>query len=502
MVAVQKVESIRELCPSLEIAMDVGATEPVDRLLGIADEDKAAGLSPKRLLGVDAAQQAQLSRRSVLALVDHRHWILSPKRRGGARRRLQALDRLAEEVIEGPGPAMALDQRQPVPDPAQGMAPQDRRGLRDRIQLPDQRFDFRGPCRELIGRLRTRSRLVQVEQTLGGQTQADPLQPGAPQVDPLQPNRTALTPTANLVTPPIDRDDAIAQDVAAEQACIGLQFGVEPTADVIDTVDPMGLEARQGLRPVLSLCGNRLLQVLLRRQRRCARPSQAHSVLEDRLQSLRLCGEIRNRLHGDSVEWVHLLAPIVPDNSSQPGLIGLQQPLGCGLPHGKQVLREQALDPCIDGHHRSFVHAVGRLAQEPRRLRPLGAMGIPRSNGLQEPVLGIRRCRPLQDEMRLHEATPDSIDQLLGGRPGEGEHQNVSRPKGAQLRAVQSEHQAHVEAGDCPGLAGAGAGLDQVLAVQRQRHDIQRLGHAPPPESSFKTETTRTWRFHQSKKGP
>ena len=43
-------------------------------------------------------------------------------------------------------------------------------------------------------------------------------------------------------------------------------------------------------------------------------------------------------------------------------------------------------------------------------------------------------------------------------------------------RAAMAQHQPHVQRGDGPGLAGAGAGLDQARAVQRERQRRQLIG--------------------------
>jgi hypothetical protein len=57
---------------------------------------------------------------------------------------------------------------------------------------------------------------------------------------------------------------------------------------------------------------------------------------------------------------------------------------------------------------------------------------------------------------------------------------------GADSRfAAVAQHQPHVQRGDGPGFAGAGAGLDQARAVQResQRRELIGGAHAAPSGS-------------------
>jgi hypothetical protein len=143
----------------------------------------------------------------------------------------------------------------------------------------------------------------------------------------------------------------------------------------------------------------------------------------------------------------------------------------------------------VDGVDGGFVHPLRG------GLQTLGAAGALLGFAVIVEQLGEHRVagfgvRVGEQAGGFGEAVADTLAQFLGGRFGEGHHQDFRR----QQRPVEgvvvvpvvavAQHQAQVEGGQGKGLAGAGAGLDQPGAVQREG-DRQRSFsvHAGSPGS-------------------
>ncbi len=147
------------------------------------------------------------------------------------------------------------------------------------------------------------------------------------------------------------------------------------------------------------------------------------------------------------------------------------------------VLFQHPLAEAVDGEDGRLVHlpfggqqATGRQLVILHLLQQLGQQGIaalPAHKG----------------EARLVDATADPPAQLGGGRLGKGHHQDLGHRQGPLVgagltgvfpffneRAV-AQQEAQIEAGDGVGLAGAGRGLDQPLAIEGKTQGIERIGH-------------------------
>ena len=144
------------------------------------------------------------------------------------------------------------------------------------------------------------------------------------------------------------------------------------------------------------------------------------------------------------------------------------------------MLAQHALAPGVDGVNRRFVHGLGRRGQAPGGLGTLGTCRVGDQQALQQAVLRRRLLHTPEAAGRLQKPRADAVAQLAGGGAGEGHHQDLRRPQRAAKAAVgpaMAQHQAQVERGNGPGLAGAGAGLDQPAAPQRQAQGVQGLTH-------------------------
>ena len=75
----------------------------------------------------------------------------------------------------------------------------------------------------------------------------------------------------------------------------------------------------------------------------------------------------------------------------------------------------------------------------------------------------------------MHQPCTNAVAQFLTGRFGEGDHQDFRRHQwpgkavvalsGSIVWLAVTQHQAYVEQGDSEGLAGAGAGFNQLAAA-------------------------------------
>ena len=151
------------------------------------------------------------------------------------------------------------------------------------------------------------------------------------------------------------------------------------------------------------------------------------------------------------------------------------------------MLAQHALAPGVDGVDGRVVHAFGRHGQAPGRAFTGRAFRVGLAQRVQEAVVGRRFGLATKALHGLDQAPAYAIRQLARGRAREGHDEDVGRHQrpleGRAADAVQAalampQHQAQVERGDGPGLAGAGAGLDQAAAPQREALRVEHMaGH-------------------------
>ena len=141
------------------------------------------------------------------------------------------------------------------------------------------------------------------------------------------------------------------------------------------------------------------------------------------------------------------------------------------------VFAQHALAPGVDGVHGRVVHGLRRQRQAMRGLLAQLAFGVFASELIQEGVVGFDH---VPEHLRgLGQPCADAVRQLAGGGAGEGHDQHVLRQHGAHrcgaILAV-AQHQTHIERGNGPGFARAGAGLDQVAATQGEGVGMEGVG--------------------------
>ena len=203
---------------------------------------------------------------------------------------------------------------------------------------------------------------------------------------------------------------------------------------------------------------------------------------------------------------VDLGAPeIVGSLRQQPGFVGTQlivEPAAAV----KRMRVQHALAPGVDGVDRCLVHRLGGHRQLPGRRLTRGAARVVGQQRLQHAVVGLGPLLSAKAACGLDQAGADAVRQLPGGGAGERHDQDLRRPQRAAVGGnPMAQHQAQVQRGDRPGLAGAGAGLDQPAAPQRQVQWVQIVGSShssiASPEGCA-TLTTRTPLSTQRSSGP
>ena len=147
------------------------------------------------------------------------------------------------------------------------------------------------------------------------------------------------------------------------------------------------------------------------------------------------------------------------------------------------MLAQHALAPGVDGVDGRVVHAFGGHGQAPGGLLACRAFGVGLQQGLQQAVVCGHRPLATEAGHGFDQAGADAVGQLARGCAREGHDQDVGRHQGPPegLRAAVPQHQAQVEGGDRPGLAGAGAGLDQAAAVQGKVGGVEYMAHVSCP---------------------
>ena len=148
----------------------------------------------------------------------------------------------------------------------------------------------------------------------------------------------------------------------------------------------------------------------------------------------------------------------------------------------QRVLAQHAQTPAVDGRNRRVVQQIGRQRQPPRRLFAAQAVGCVQA-GQQTQAEGVGfggRGVAAQPVGQAGQPLADAVAQLAGGGFGKGHHQNLAGAQRRQPRAIVravAQRQPHIQRGQGVGFAGAGAGLNQPAAGQRQGQGVQRLAH-------------------------
>ena len=199
---------------------------------------------------------------------------------------------------------------------------------------------------------------------------------------------------------------------------------------------------------------------------------------------------------GIAVQREDEVAPVVAHGVGQQFAFVGQAAFGRRLAAVERVLQQHALAPAMDGEHGGLVHPLRGEFEAARGGGARVLVGIVGDQREQE-VVGLALAA--ERGGGLGQARADAFAQFRGGGPGERHHQDL---RGQQGRAAAvAQHQAQVQRGDGPGLAGAGAGLDELDAGQRQAQGIQRCGraHAAPPSPRTLSNSGR-YRCSQSAK--
>ncbi len=190
---------------------------------------------------------------------------------------------------------------------------------------------------------------------------------------------------------------------------------------------------------------------------------------------------LQQRARGRRIQRVVVPTPVVVQHALLQVLqVGLQR-LREQAAAAHRVLAQHAPGPAVDGVDGGLVHPLRGGAQAVRAGEPLvGRIAVAQRG---QHVAGLRRGFAGEHARRFGQPGADALAQLLRGGFGEGHDQDLGRrerPREGAARLAVAQHQAQVEQRDRVGLAGAGAGLDQARAVQREAQRVQRLraGHA------------------------
>ena len=210
-----------------------------------------------------------------------------------------------------------------------------------------------------------------------------------------------------------------------------------------------------------------------RRRRGVEQVDVGEQAVECRQQRLR-AGPPQDHLRrqGD-VERCEKRAPVIA-HRCQPllalvGLEGLREQAATV----EGVFAQHAVAPAVDRRHRRLVHPFGG------ELQPARAAGVLRGRvgGTQFAQQRVDRLVIGAESLGgLGQPRPDALAQLLGGGLGKGHDQDLGRrqrPRAGAAIAV-AKHQTQVQRGNRVGLAGAGAGLDQPAADEREGERIER----------------------------
>ena len=506
-VGAQRVMPPRRGAPRLQVGVDVGAAKAVNGLLGVANQEQAAGVVwltgcisiqayRQFLFAADAIHRIEhgpLDGVGVLKLVDHGHRELAAdalgQHRAVARRegRVQAAQHVvkaqlgAAQLFSGqraadvPGGVrhqlrletrqigmgvLAIGHSQPGVDGHEGRV---RRGA-DAFEL-----DFLEP------------KVLDVLAPALGQGRVAAFAP-APQVQ--QPG--VEHPVGLGVTPAIEHRQPLAE-LRLQRIDAGRPGGARL---VLQALGMLGLAA--DLHQLRHGRFGRVQQLVakgpgcaLLAQQRAHRGHQRFGVTQ-------LDAREHRRLRAS--QPIELLAPVVLRGLQlQLGFVG-QQGLCEQVAAVEGVLAQHAVAPAVDGGDGGLVHPVGRHAQQLGAAGPVAGRKViaqreqvgRRAEIRLQRVAGLLGHTGLEHVGGFAQALADAVAQLVGGCVGEGHDQDLGRRqragKGGGLHTAVhlalgtvAQHQAQVQLGDGVGLAGAGTGFDQPRARQRQAQRVQRL---------------------------
>ena len=279
-----------------------------------------------------------------------------------------------------------------------------------------------------------------------------------------------------------------------EGAVLARPLPAQPVQQGVGALCPAGLERLRR--------GQCLGQGLSQRGR--VRPGRQLTVpqgLQRLGQLFRRAPAPQHHRQGVAVQRVDLLAPhILHGGVAQCRFVGLQFFIEQAAAV-EGMFTQHALTPGVDGVHGRVVHGVGGGGQAPGGLGACLAFGIGGQQAVQDDI-GVRRGRRSvtpEDRRRLRQAGADAVAELARGGPREGHDEDLVH---AARRGAMPQHQAQHQGGDGPGLAGAGTGLDELAARQRQGQRVcsacgqvishrRPLGPAHPAGSSAPASAAR-----------
>ena len=168
---------------------------------------------------------------------------------------------------------------------------------------------------------------------------------------------------------------------------------------------------------------------------------------------------------------------------AQLAVVGQQLRRVEALPAFHRMFAQHACAEAVDGEDRGQVDVEHGLAQAVAQRG--GAFPAARAMRIQQRA-GQRRFgtvvfagRRIQQCQRQLQALANALAQFLRGRLGEGDREDLADAQPAL------DHQPRDQGGEGVGLAGAGAGLDQAHAIERQVEvGIARRAHAASSASS------------------
>ncbi|MCY1499335.1 hypothetical protein D9M68_333500 [compost metagenome] len=435
-VVVGQVVAPRRTVAGLQVGGQVGAAEGVDRLLGVADEAQRGVIQFRR---IQAVEDGELDRVGVLEFVDQRQRVLlaQGRRQLGAGRALQRLVEAVEQVVEGQQALRRLARRQLA------------------VELLEQAH-LQGDQAPLAGRLGGGQRLDQGVEGFGqlarggdvallaGLGQRRRAELGHP-VGGLEQRRRVGEVGVQLGAP--GRQLGLFVGALAEPA-VGLQLGQPGIA--------VALPERGGVLPARGGGAQFVAaRAVLRLDAQVGLAEVAAQALAQRRRGQPLLGQVARP---GRVGVGQLVAPGIGEQGVEQLAVVLGQfavEVAAGLERG---VLQGALAEAVDGEDRRLVEAVHGEQQAPPRV----FAGMP---GVQfgEERIGARRIaarRAVVDRQQRGQPRADAFAQLGGGGGGVGDHEDLPD------RELAFEQQARVQRSERPGLAGAGAGLDQAAAVE------------------------------------
>ena len=305
---------------------------------------------------------------------------------------------------------------------------------------------------------------------------------------------------------------ALRQLALVPVALLGRGLVVQPLLDLPRAPGPVGLERSDGRAPRLPLAQHAICQGARARAFGHVLRHQAAHVGD---QGVHAPPDREHRVERLARQRVALLAPVVLRGLGLHGALVGAEFLVEQAAAVESMLAQHALAPGVDGVHGRVVHALCGQCQAPGGLGARRTLGVAGQQLRQEAVaVGHGGLAP-EAPGGFEQARADAVGQLARGGAREGHHQDLGRAQraGKAVLGAMAEHQAQVERGDGPGLAGAGAGLDEAATPEREVDGVQRGGlgraHAdtsgagaavsgPPPGCAC----TRTCSVAQSASGP